>query len=758
MTPTVSAVPFSSSDLSGAKSKCVPRVLRFPLCIAVAAFVSWTVLRVALYLKFRPAEATLADTVKVFTTGLHFDVVMALAAPVMLMALAALLTTLGWVTLAPLTFIVPGLRPGRLWRVLFRAVATGCCVMGVFAMISEWFFFEEFTCRFNTVAIDYLLYTHEVFTNIWESYPVPAIIAACVIGGGGFAWVLFRRYAPDWRGVALFSTVFGLLLGAGALWAWSQASPLPAKITAGVAGVALAAVLVRLYPRSCFAEFRARAGAVLGWLAAAVLGWFSMRPAETAFSGERVMNELANNGWASAIRAAITRNLDFSAHYATIPQGEAFSRLRGLMAEPGVTFAGPEAPPEPKPGEDGKVSEEDRGKWLDAARLSITRDVAGDAARPKLNVCIILVESLGSDFVGSLGRVDKEGKPETLTPEMDLIAAQEGFLFTQLLADGNRTIRGFEAVYSSIPPLPGDSILARDKTDRVETIGRVLKRDGYQSLFIYGGRGTFDYISGYVLPNGWDRLIEEKDYPNPAHTTAWGVSDEDIYHRGIEEMRAMHQTGQPFLVSFMTVSNHKPYTYPAGRIPENPDAKIREHAVKYSDWALGDFFRRAKAEPFWKDTIFVVAGDHGARVYGSQTIPLQSYRIPMLIAGPCAVPQAQRVEVPGCQLDVAPTILGIIGRPYRTLFFGHDLLKPGAGERSRGLMHHNRSIAIYRDTRQVVFGLNKSTEYWQGDIGSGRMSRVSTPDTFFENLQRDGTAMFVVADALYTHYRYILPE
>ena len=173
---------------------------------------------------------------------------------------------------------------------------------------------------------------------------------------------------------------------------------------------------------------------------------------------------------------------------------------------------------------------------------------------------------------------------------------------------------------------------------------------------------------------------------------------------------------------------------------------------------LGDFFRRAKKEAFWNDTIFIVVGDHGARVYGSQTIPLQSYRVPFLVAGPCVVPKAQRVDVTGCQLDVAPTILGLLGRPYRTLLYGHDLLKPGAEERQKCLMHHNRSIAIYRNGRQVVYGLNKSLEYWEGDAAAGKMARVQNPDEAFTVLQQDGTALFVTADALYTSRRYILAD
>lgn len=683
----------------------MPAVYRFPAFFAVVAFISWTVLRVALWWHHCPKDAQVRDSLLTFAAGLHIDLVMALAAPVFLIGFSALIASLAWLPLGPVKLLVSGkVRRFPLWRVLFRIAVTLTCMMAVFLLISEWYFFDEFESRFNTVAIDYLLYTHEVFTNIWESYPVPAIIATCLCVGGGISRVAFRSFPPDWRGCPGMRRMVITLL----------------------------------------------------WPAVALAAFFTIRPAETGFSKQRVLNELANNGWASAIRAAWSRNLDFDAFYVSLPRAQAFHRVRVMLEEPGAVFAGPEAPPEPRPDAQGMVDPAAERQWLKAARLSVTRNIAGDASRPRPNVCILLEESLGSEFLGCLGRKDKKGNPHTLTPELDRLVQEEGMLFTNILADGNRTIRGFEGVFSSFPPLPGDSILARDKTERVETIARVLKRDGYQSLFLYGGRGTFDYITSYTQPNGWDGLVEEKHFENPTHKTAWGVCDEDLYNRGIGEMRRMHATGQPFLASFMTVSNHRPYTCPPNRVPDLPGENARACVVRYADWALGDFFRKVKAEPFWRDTIFVVVADHGARVYGSQTIPLQSYRIPVIIAGPYAVPTARRVEVPGCQLDVAPTIMGMIGRPYQSLFFGQDLLKPGAAERSRSLMHHNRSIAIYRNGRQVVFGLNKTVEYWQGEAAAGRMERVSGENEEFLELQQHGAAIFTVADTLYTNCHFIL--
>jgi phosphoglycerol transferase MdoB-like AlkP superfamily enzyme len=435
-----------------------------------------------------------------------------------------------------------------------------------------------------------------------------------------------------------------------------------------------------------------------------------------------VVNELANNGALSFVSAFWTRHLDYAAFYKILPREEAYGRVRRLLTEPGGEFVG----------------EGD----------NLRRRVAGDPARPRLNVLLILEESLGSEFWGCLGR-----KEPNCTPEMDRLATEEGLLFTQIYASGNRTVRGFEGLLSSFPPLPGDSIVRRDQSANVETLARVLKRDGYHTLFVYGGRGVFDGMRSYSMNNGYDRFIEQKHFTQPTFTTIWGVCDADIFSRTIEECRELANTGQPFFTTVLSVSNHKPYTYPKGRIPEDPEARKRRHAVKYSDYALGEFFRAAKQETFWTNTIFVVVADHGARVYGSQSIPIRSYEIPLVILGPAVVKGPSRVPHLGCSLDVAPTVLGLRGRPYETLFFGRDLLKaPPAG--GRVLLNHNRDIGLFARDRLVVLNLRQTSEFYQGDPKHEDLTRLTTPGTLELELEKDTIALYQVADDLYVKRRF----
>jgi phosphoglycerol transferase MdoB-like AlkP superfamily enzyme len=617
----------------------------------------WFLLRLILFLAFKP-PATAGEALLTFLSGLQRDV------------FAALVMSL------PLLFwfwVLPERRfPAKWHRALLWGGLGLFWFVQVFLLCVEYFFFDEFKARFNTVAVDYLMYPKEVFVNIWESYHVGYVIAACLL------------LALLWLGTAM--RLYG-----------------------------------RMWERS--PSTGARRGYLAGALLLAALLWLTFNYKGAHVSPDRTLNEVANNGAISFVAAAYTRHLDYSAYYRTLPRKEAYERARRRLQEPGSRFV-----------EEGP---------------SIRRQVAGDPNRPRLNVVLILEESLGSEFWGCLGRTN------TLTPEMDKLAAEEGMLFTNLYASGNRTVRGFEGVLSSFPPLPGDSIVKRDHSDNVETIARVLKRDGYSTIFLYGGRGLFDGMRSFAVRNGYDRFIEQKHFAKPTFTTIWGVCDEDLMRRSVEECSALAREGEPFLATLLSVSNHKPYTYPKGRIPEDPARQKRDYAVKYSDYALGEFFRLARKEPFWTNTIFAVVADHGARVYGSQSIPIHSYEIPMLIAGPAVVQKPERIGHLGGSLDVAPTILGLIGRPYETLFFGRDLLH-SPPEGGRALLNHNRDIGLLVEDRMVVLGLMQTVEFYQGNPKQVEMTPFQAPGTSDLELQKDATALYQVADELYVNRNYRL--
>ncbi len=182
-------------------------------------------------------------------------------------------------------------------------------------------------------------------------------------------------------------------------------------------------------------------------------------------------------------------------------------------------------------------------------------------------------------------------------------------------------------------------------------------------------------------------------------------------------------TGAPFFSIIMTTSNHSPYTFPVGIDGVRPHGGSRLDGIRYADYALGEFFEKSKNAPWYENTLFVVVADHGARVYGSERIPLQSYEIPLLIMAPGHI-QPQQVASPISQMDIAPTVLGLLGLPYQAPFFGQNMF--AANEQSRVLLfNHNHDVALYQDGKLAVLGLNNSLHTYRYRLGEDRLEEIA---------------------------------
>jgi phosphoglycerol transferase MdoB-like AlkP superfamily enzyme len=330
----------------------------------------------------------------------------------------------------------------------------------------------------------------------------------------------------------------------------------------------------------------------------------------------------------------------------------------------------------------------------------------------------------------------------------------QGIFFTNFYATGSRTARALEAVLSSFPPVPGSSIIKRPKSDGFFTLADVFKTADYDTLFVYGGRGLFDHMAHFARANGFDRFIEQKDYPHPTFTSAWGVCDEDIFHRAIDEFDALDKAGKRFFGVVLTVSNHKPYTYPAGRIDLDPDQHRRENAFKYADWAMGDFFEKAAQKPFFKNTVFAFLGDHGARVYGADFIPIDSYEVPLLIYAPGRL-KPRRVDTMSCSMDVAPTLLGLTDITYRSVFFGRDILDLQP-EQGYALMQHDRDLGFLQGDRLAVLGVPKTGRLFHLDRATRRFTPIPRPDLDGVRQLQTAASFYQTAYSFYNNRTYRL--
>ena len=305
---------------------------------------------------------------------------------------------------------------------------------------------------------------------------------------------------------------------------------------------------------------------------------------------------------------------------------------------------------------------------------SLTRWYYPDSAKKAnkdYNVVIILLESWLARFVGALG--GKAG----LTPNFDGLA-EGGILFENFFATGTRTNRGIPSVLCSFPSSPVRSIMKKLSANRpFFSLADILKRRGYQSVVIYGGDLQFDNMEGFLRSQGFEAFVGQRDFPMEASLGKWGVPDHIVFERANQEFSKSGD--DPFLGVILTLSNHEPFLLPNQDFQIFPkDVPHSEYlnTFYYSDWALGEFFREAEKEPYFRNTIFVLVADHGRLVENKSDLSWNRFHVACLIYAPHLLRDCspQRVSKIGSQTDLLPTILGLLGKPVLHQSWGRDLL------------------------------------------------------------------------------------
>jgi phosphoglycerol transferase MdoB-like AlkP superfamily enzyme len=370
-----------------------------------------------------------------------------------------------------------------------------------------------------------------------------------------------------------------------------------------------------------------------------------------------------------------------------------------------------------------------------------------------LNLVIILQESLGATFVESLGGVP-------VTPNLEKLK-DEGIWFEQLYATGTRSVRGIEAVTTGFQPTPADSTVKLSKSQKnFFTIAALLAKQGYRTEFIYGGESHFDNMRGFFTGNGFKHIVEQKDYKNPVFVGSWGASDEDLLNKTHEQLVAHHQSGKPFFTLAFSSSNHAPFEFPDGRIElyEQPKA-TDNNAVKYADYAIGEFFKKAKNSPYWKDTVFLIVADHDIRVRGDTLVPIERFHIPGLILGADIKPQ--RLTTVASQIDLPVTVLSLMGINAQHPMTGRDLSSEPVNTEGRAMMQYNDNFAWMEEQagkkKVVVLRAGKAPAHGEYDASIKKLAEVNPPADA-KTLEDRALANSLLPDLLYKEQRYRLPN
>ena len=462
----------------------------------------------------------------------------------------------------------------------------------VFNVVSEWFFWEEFGKRFNFIAVDYLVYTHEVIHNILESYPMPTLVSAILFVNILLSIFIYKKitFVREFHFEDTFLT----------------------RVKLGIVVLLLPFIFFNIFNKQNYSQV----------------------------SNNMYNNELAKNGFYSLFSAFRNNTLDYNEFYKTLDNDKVMKEIKKLVG------------------------------FDDKNKKQIIN--LGDEKKP--NIMLILVESLSAEYMGIYG--DKKG----WTPKLDLLA-KESLFFDNLYATGTRTVRGMEAITLSIVPTPGRSIVKRPDNHNMYSSGFVFEDKGYKTNFLYAGHGYFDNMNDFFSNNGFE-VIDRMDFSDDEVTfsNAWGVCDEDLLSKALKVADKSYEDNKPFLNFIMTTSNHRPYTYPEGKIDIESHTG-RAGGVKYTDYAIDKFINEAKSKPWFKDTIFVIVADHNGGSAGKNTLPTYRYKIPLIIYAPEMI-KPEVVSKLSSQIDLFPTLFSIMDWDYESMFYGENILSDNFDERA----------------------------------------------------------------------------
>lgn len=444
---------------------------------------------------------------------------------------------------------------------------------------------------------------------------------------------------------------------------------------------------------------------------------FGHRPAnvtDALYSTNRVINEITKNSFHSVANAYYSNKKNSSKlieKYGKMELKEAYARTSKLL----------------------NIPYSDKQYFL--------REVKSHFKTTKeKNLVIFIQESMGSQFV------EFSGGEKNLTPNMNRLG-KENLVFTNLFSNGTRSIRGLCGMSAGFLPIVGEGILKREKSQQdFFTIASMLKPYGYKSSFIYGGEGRFDNMKGWYLGNGFDEVIEQKDYQNPSFVSTWGVSDEDLVIKANEKFKTHSQKGEKFVSVMFSSSNHEPFELPDGKIewvPNVPKQSVK-NAIKYADFAIGKFFELASKESYYKDTVFVVVADHNVRVYGDDIVPVNMFHIPALIVADGL--KATQYDKLSTQPDVLATAIDLLGMDLKYPILGHSIFSNDKQEVS--LMMFNDTYALRVKDKVAVIGQNMKPQTF---TYKDEKLHITIED---KELQKDALALIIVLNDLYNKKAY----
>jgi phosphoglycerol transferase MdoB-like AlkP superfamily enzyme len=535
----------------------------------------------------------------------------------------------------------------RFWLTIVSSIVLFCGLM-------EMDFYREFHQRLNGLVFQYVKEDPKtVLSMLWYGFPVVRYLLAWAL----VTWLLSLVF----KGIDRLTRPRHAAAGGSATRA---VAPWYARV-----GVFVVILLVAVVA----ARGTLRQGPPLRW-------------GDAYTTDSNFANQLGLNGTLTLIAAAKSRMGEDRDNIwkATLPEEQAQQTVRDLMLTP-------------------------LDKLVDSDTAAIRRVFNPPASNtlPIKNVVVILMESFAGHSVGALGAAGN------ITPYFDKLA-KEGLLFDRFFSNGTHTHQGMFATMGCFPNLPGFEYLMQtpEGSHKLSGLPELLSARKFDDVYVYNGDFAWDNQSGFFSNQGMTTFIGRNDYVNPVFSDpTWGVSDQDMFNRGNEELAKRGAAGTPFYALLQTLSNHTPYALPKDLPVDKVTGRgsLDEHltAMRYSDWALGQFFEKARKEPYFKETLFIVVGDHGFGNNQQVTeMDLGRFNVPLLLIGPGIQEKFGAVRhTVGTQIDIVPTIMGRLGGETQHQCWGRDLLNLPEGDKGFGVIKpsgSDQTVAIFTGDHILV--------------------------------------------------------
>ena len=557
-------------------------------------------------------------------------------------------------------------------RGFFRFWLTIASSIALFLGLMEMDFYREFHQRLNGLVFQYVKEDPKtVMSMLWYGFPVVRYLLAWAVG----TLILTLAFKGADRATRPRGPFSGGSIGT------RQVAPWYARIAVFVVCLLVCVVAAR---------GTLRQGPPLRW-------------GDVYTTDSNFANQLGLNGTLQLIAAAKSRMSDERSNIwkATLDQPLAQQTVRDMLLTPS-------------------------DKLVDADIAAVRRNYTPDASKtlPIKNVVVILMESFAGHSVGALGR------PGNITPAFDKLS-KEGLLFDRFFSNGTHTHQGMFATMACFPNLPGFEYLMQtpEGSHKLSGLPQLLSTRDYDDVYVYNGDFAWDNQSGFFSNQGMTNFIGRNDFVNPVFSDpTWGVSDQDMFNRGLEELKARDgKDKKPFYALLQTLSNHTPYALPTPLpVPPVTDrGSLNEHltAMRYSDWALGQFFEKARKEPYFNETLFVIVGDHG---FGNEQqiteMDLGRFNVPMLMIAPGIQQKfGERDHTVGTQIDIVPTIMGRVGGDVVHQCWGRDLLNLPEGDKGFGVIKpsgSDQTVALLTADRVLVLPKEMPPKLYQYELGA----------------------------------------